>query len=501
MKKIVILIVLTGLLFSGCNIEEGDGVEPTATPEQTDPDVTSSPDPGESEKIMENFLILVDNWERPAALHEYISSHIAEALTDDSDKMVLTLEEMQQSFEAYYQQLFNESDSLVELQEASADGLGSDIVERVEDEDLKSLLSEVFDSGYRLESREGDIYPVVDYSFLTGFNDHISSPVKEYFKIMAVGSDSPAAADAEITVSWDEIALRMLNIEAFMDEHPDFIKNKNLERMYDSYMEMYLYGLPNTQAYDNTGKYKEAVIESYNDIINENESSATAKTVKAYLDILDEHDNMISEEARDFPLPQVDNTEVFHHTYLNRALSSLLPLEEGYTWSYAGFAEYGHMMTLDDIDVANNEYKYVITGKVADMSGGESGRPEKDFQIDLAYVIKNAALVQEKEEKRMMDSEMDSLELIKAPLIKGFKWFQTVVDENGDEVYLNCEITDVSGDDAKSYIVEYKDQDSDYYERRVIEEGIGVVSFEKLWETEGESYEIGYSLNREASGN
>ncbi|HHV60737.1 MAG TPA: hypothetical protein GXX49_10715 [Clostridiaceae bacterium] len=185
----------------------------------------------------------------------------------------------------------------------------------------------------------------------------------------------------------------------------------------------------------------------------------------------------------------------------NEALFKLLPEKEGYTWIYNGFAEYGHQMTLEEIVTDNEKTTYIIKGKVFDMSDGESGMGEEHFSIDLKYIIQNGSIIQVKKENIMMDSEMDRLELIRAPLVEGNKWTQVAADKKGNERHLNSEITKVEELDGKKvYTVEYRDRDSDYYEIRTIEEGTGVVSFARLWNPDGEAFEIGYSLYREMSG-
>ena len=73
-------------------------------------------------------------------------------------------------------------------------------------------------------------------------------------------------------------------------------------------------------------------------------------------------------------------------------------------------------------------------------------------------------------------------------------------DKDGNDRYLNCEIIqidEVGG--SKVYTVEYRDQDSDYYEIRMIEEEVGRI-LHKLWKTEDDAFEIGYSLYKEMSG-
>lgn len=177
-------------------------------------------------------------------------------------------------------------------------------------------------------------------------------------------------------------------------------------------------------------------------------------------------------------------------------LAAMLPDEQGYQWQYFGFAEYGHEMTLDAI-TPEGDIKYAVTGHVYDMSDGES---DADFSIALTYTVGADTLIQEKTAPMMMDSAFDRLELLRTPLTQGAAWQQTVQDASGQDVTLMCTIEKVEEKGgAAVYTVLYQDTASDYYERREIRKGVGVIRFEKLYMPEGEEpFVIGCSLYTKA---
>lgn len=183
----------------------------------------------------------------------------------------------------------------------------------------------------------------------------------------------------------------------------------------------------------------------------------------------------------------------------NRQLADLLPSKEGYRWYYNGFAEYGHRMTLKTIDKQNTVFVYDVEGEVDDPSGGEA--KDRDYHLQIVYTIANGVLTQTKQEDAMLDSNYDRLDLIKTPLEKGTRWTQKVISLDNIETDLECTIEDVKNvDGVDIYTVFYKDKNSDYYEKREIKEGVGVVSFEKLLVLRDQSFPAGYNLNEEASG-
>lgn len=183
----------------------------------------------------------------------------------------------------------------------------------------------------------------------------------------------------------------------------------------------------------------------------------------------------------------------------NLQLQTLLPPKEGFVWLYHGFAEYGHLMTLNSIEKKENIHTYNIDGEVFDPSGGEA--KNRDFSLKLSYVIENEQLTQIKKETAMMDSQYDQLILIKTPLIKGTNWTQSVVSKDNKSTTLNCSIEDIQNvNGVNIYTVIYNDKNSKYYEKRQLKDGVGTISFEKLYITEEEDFPITYHLYEEASG-
>lgn len=179
--------------------------------------------------------------------------------------------------------------------------------------------------------------------------------------------------------------------------------------------------------------------------------------------------------------------------YRKTELSALLPSVAGYHWAYAGFAEYSHEMTLDSITDDAARRTYLISGTVGDPSGGVR---TADFTIHMQYVIEQNRLVQIKAEQTMMDSKFNRLTLVETPLVAGTYWTERVADKTGSMRDLYSQITKVTktSDGLNQYTVRYKDRNSAYYEQRVIREGTGVVSFEKLFELGIDSFSSGYFL-------
>ena len=179
--------------------------------------------------------------------------------------------------------------------------------------------------------------------------------------------------------------------------------------------------------------------------------------------------------------------------YERELLSKLLPAEVGFVWKYEGFAEYSHEMKIDNILEESLKRRYIISGEVGDPSDGES---TLDRRITMRYTIEDNKLVQEKSEKTMLDSKFDKITVIKAPLVAGTFWTETLIDKHGGVTTINAFIqkVEVLGDGSKQYTVRYDDINSSYYEERIVREGLGVISFEKLLELQDSSFPVTYFL-------
>ena len=190
----------------------------------------------------------------------------------------------------------------------------------------------------------------------------------------------------------------------------------------------------------------------------------------------------------------ITNVASIHDSvYQKEALSGLLPSVAGYKWTYTGFAEYSHVMTLDSMTDEASRRIYLISGTVGDPSGGAR---TADYTIKMQYAIEQNRLVQTKTEQTMMDSKFNRLTLIETPLVAGTYWTEKVTDKTGAvrDIYSQITKAEKTTVGLNQYTVRYKDRNSAYYEQRVIREGTGVVSFEKLFELGTDSFSSGYFL-------
>ena len=506
MKKIFILIIIIGVIFASCGFD-GDVSEKIKSP-NFGQDNTRKLNGSKEGKVTEslgaetyNKLLELINDGKPYELIEFVDKEIENVANSMADDMILALEEVQNIYEVYYQEEIFASDFNREI--GSNFESNEDIIDNAKGTKFEDLVKEIVNGGYKFVSREGSIYPIVDYSYFKKYNDFISDKLVGYINIKSKQSDNSVAIDGALAVSWADLQERLLEIKNYMDKYSDFVLIEQLESVYYNYMVIYLAGVDNTPAYHHTtNKYKDDVLKKITGLTKVHEGTKTAEIAKDYLDIIKKDNYIFTKNAEEFinNLREKSFNNKMKNIYTKDIFTKLLPERSGYSWLYSGFAEYNHQMELNEIVTDKGIIKYIIAGNVEDMSDGEAGYGPEHYNIDLLYTIEDGALIQTKSENMMMDSEFDKIELIRAPLIKNNKWGQGGVDKSGEYRYLNCEITDINEvAGSKVYTVEYR-EDNGYYEIRMIEEGIGVVSFAKLWQTDDGDFEIGYSLSKEYSG-
>lgn len=165
---------------------------------------------------------------------------------------------------------------------------------------------------------------------------------------------------------------------------------------------------------------------------------------------------------------------------LQDEVMSYFPDNEGFTWTYFGFAEYGHKMSIDRITNTKSpgNVVYEISGAVFDMSDGESGR---DFSLDLEYVFTQEDVRERILHKDVFPHRIDGLVMLKAPVKQGQNWdFKA---EDGSRVDAKVTRTGKDPEDDLAFCeVEYTTPDASmpdglYRETRVFKKGLGVVAF------------------------
>ncbi|MEJ9221612.1 hypothetical protein P4H46_25860 [Paenibacillus glucanolyticus] len=186
-------------------------------------------------------------------------------------------------------------------------------ISKAKDETLRKVLINLRDSGYRLYTTEGVIFPIIDYKTLEPYKPYINKDVQAYIDIMVVESEKPAVSDAALVISWSEVIDRGLSLEAFLTAYPKSNRAADM-KLKLRFTELSLfYGYNNTplikyednlldpevrQAFDKALKNSDAV-----------SKSALLKKLKAWSDVLESNKDKLTQEVEQYrakAVPVVD---------------------------------------------------------------------------------------------------------------------------------------------------------------------------------------------------
>lgn len=265
----------------------------------------------------------------------YLDEQINAAAKEKAAAMVLGLEEVQRANLARWQQRYEDEELQENLRRIYGDrwspqeiigrvqaGVTGDIAGDVTEKlrGLLELLQETIANGYKVETAEGQYFPVIDYTFYRRYHAALPPEVTGYFELMAVESETPPAKDAALVIGWDEILRRAANQERFLRAQGAQIRNKeagdilgarqgngqgagqgdreykavivgSVRELFQLYLRFALYGCDNTPLFDyRTKEMDPEARQAYTDYLSQAEDGEFSAQIKAYFDVLAAND-------------------------------------------------------------------------------------------------------------------------------------------------------------------------------------------------------------------
>jgi len=158
---------------------------------------------------------------------------------------------------------------------------------QLKDTKLKDLLTSLFRGKYKLESAEGMIFPVVDFEALKSFQPNVSKSMQDYIALMAEDSNRPAAKDAGLVISREELFQRTLQAEKYLTAYTSSPRYDRIKQLYLNELHMVLLGLNNTPTYDwDTFTLQSTMKQEPQKLAQERENTLTGTMVKEFLVVL-----------------------------------------------------------------------------------------------------------------------------------------------------------------------------------------------------------------------
>lgn len=299
LTAILAMAILTGCSQNGKS--DSTGGSNTTDSEQAAPEPGSNNDSEksqqetESDTNKEQILSDFDKFKagKPEAKEwlAWFDEHLAKLPAEDADQLVREL------LAFYEMDLGKVQDEY--LKEAVYRELGTlewpiteDSLSRIKDEAVRQTITDHFAGGYKLQTVEGMVFPIVDYGKVSKYADAVSEPMGEYLKLLAMESDARMASDGGLVITWDELAERTVAYEVYFKQYADTPESAKVKEQYENrYLPAYFNGLVNTPIYDyDTFKLNSEVKASYENTIKKYPDSETAKLAQQFIDVLKKND-------------------------------------------------------------------------------------------------------------------------------------------------------------------------------------------------------------------
>lgn len=309
--KLLFLILLSfSVVIVACNkVEEKPSEEPKEEVEVVEEE-PSVGEEGEKEPVVEDegakhltaeFDGLYTSDDKTLELVKFIEENINQVDETTGTSWMARLEEkLISELESKVDKLF-EVDNNMELMEI--DGTNKyftvEKVEEIQNEELKNLVKEYFETYHRLINVEGNFYPIIDYKKLSYQNEYIDEELGRYFEIMAKDSEEAPFSDGGRIISVEDLKNRIIERETYLNNYPDSIRRETIVLDYTNKLRGYMGGLPNTPIYDyDTSIIQPEIMESFEETATL-ENLVTGKILKKYVEDIKNNDLLIDTDVLD----------------------------------------------------------------------------------------------------------------------------------------------------------------------------------------------------------
>ncbi|MFK4304646.1 hypothetical protein ABH892_004812 [Paenibacillus sp. RC254] len=234
----------------------------------------------------------------------YLQKHIQSIPASQATIMTLHLENAQtKQLDSYSQALYPASvQTKINTIYKPGDSF-TNVISRTKDTNLKKLLTQTRDAGYKLETAEGMYYPVINYEKYKVFGKHTTADIRSYIDIMAVESGQAATKDAALHIGYQQLSGRVLAQEDFLNKYPHSNRTLAVKELHDLYYFYTFYGTNNTPLFDyDTKKILPNAKKGYQLVIQRNSGSASpyVQKLKDFVALLDQNGDKHTAQVSDW---------------------------------------------------------------------------------------------------------------------------------------------------------------------------------------------------------
>ncbi len=261
------------------------------------------------ESIMQKFNDLLQMEKGVKSVLDFINNNISIISEEKASQMISEFENLQRNHLSRLEEQYYDNDLQKKIYKTYQNSFDlskiNDINElnKLDDHELKELLVETRNSGYKVETAEGMFFPIINYQFYQQYSTYLTTDMEEYVRIMSVESDQVPAKDAALVVGWNEVVNRALSQEEFIIQYPDSIKLDNIKELYNKYLTFIFYGLNNTPLFS----YDLKMIETeawkiYSELVKSNQArnSSLLESLNQFLKLLERNDYKLTDEVKNY---------------------------------------------------------------------------------------------------------------------------------------------------------------------------------------------------------
>ncbi len=146
----------------------------------------------------------------------------------------------------------------------------------------------VADNGFRLETGEGMVFPVVDWNKLSDFfADKVTPPMKNYLVQTNMEDIKQAMSDGGFVIPMEQIADRAVFWEKFNRDHPYFVLNDETRESQRWLLHSLTNGADNTPVFDyETKAVRDEFSKMWKYVLDKYAGTAAAKRVKEFSELV-----------------------------------------------------------------------------------------------------------------------------------------------------------------------------------------------------------------------
>ncbi len=239
----------------------------------------------DGEQIQSDFSTMLEGKATPesvASAAEYLDQNIGKAGKEIGSQMMV-------AYEDYLIQYLN-SDADWNAMEAFFPYWNFDEssleADKIQSEETKALYDNLMAGGFKFDSSEGMVYPIIDYkALIERYGSKVTESLNSLYVVKQMESDKPMARDAALVIGWDELAQRAYATEQYIQTFKeDTLTIADAQFIYENYINTMLLGMNNTPIFDyETTVFSSEAKTAYGSFINEYPNSVTSWMLKEYM--------------------------------------------------------------------------------------------------------------------------------------------------------------------------------------------------------------------------